>query len=53
VRVQPSYPAPAQARGIEGWVDVRFDVTTNGLVVNVPQVATGIEYRFRFDMNDS
>jgi protein TonB len=84
VRVQPSYPAPAQARGIEGWVDIRFDVTTNGLVVNVgvissshhvfesaaikaaqrfrfrapvvdgvPQVATGIEYRFRFDMNDS
>jgi protein TonB len=84
VRVRPSYPGPAQARGLEGWVDVRFDVTTNGRVVNVgvissshpvfesaaikaaqrfrfrapvvdgvPQMATGIEYRFRFDMNDS
>jgi protein TonB len=84
VRVEPSYPGPAEARGIEGWVDVRFDVATNGRVVNVgvissshrvfesaaikaaqrfrfrapvvdglPQVATGIEYRFRFDMNDS
>ena len=83
VRVRPSYPGPAEARGIEGWVDVRFDVTTAGQVVNVdvissshrlfetaaikaaqrfrfrapvvngvPQVATGIEYRFRFDMND-
>ncbi len=83
VRVQPAYPAPAQARGLEGWVDVRFDVTTAGQVVNIrvvsssnrifesaaikaaerfrfrapvvdgmPQVATGIEYRFRFDMNE-
>ena len=72
-----------QARGVEGWVDVRFDVMTNGLVTNivvtrsshkafekaaikaaqrfrfkapvvdgVPQVATGIDYRFRFEMND-
>lgn len=83
VRVQPTYPANQQARGIEGWVDVRFDVMTNGLVNNievmrsshkafekaaveaarrfrfkapvvngVPQVATGIEYRFRFTMDD-
>lgn len=26
VRVEPTYPAAAQARGIEGWVDVRFDM---------------------------
>jgi len=83
VRVQPTYPANQQARGIEGWVDVRFDVMTNGLVTNiqvtrsshkafekaaiqaaqrfrfkapvvngVPQVAQGIDYRFRFEMND-
>lgn len=83
VRVQPTYPANKQAQGIEGWVDVRFDVMTNGLVTNievtgsshrgfekaaikaaqrfrfkapvvngVPQAATGIDYRFRFEMND-
>lgn len=84
VRVQPTYPAAAEAQGIEGWVDVRFDVMTDGQVVNIdvissshrmfensaikaarrfrfrapvvdgiPQVATGIEYRFRFTMNNS
>ena len=84
VRVQPTYPSAAAARNLEGWVDVRFDVLTDGEVVNVdvissshrvfesaavkaaqrcrfrapvvdgvPQVATGIEYRFRFDMEDS
>lgn len=83
VRVQPTYPAPAQARGLEGWVDVRFDVMTNGQVSNiqilgsshamfekaafnaaqkfrfrapvvdgVPQVATDVDYRFRFEMNN-
>lgn len=83
VRVQPAYPAVAQARGLEGWVDVRFDVMTDGQVVNIdvisssnrlfesaaikaaqrfrfrapvvngiPEVATGIEYRFRFEMNE-
>ncbi len=83
VRVQPNYPAAAEVRGLEGWVDVRFDVMTDGRVVNVevigsssslfesaaikaaqrfrfrapvvngkPQIATGIEYRFRFEMPD-
>ena len=83
VRVQPTYPANAEVRGLEGWVDVRFDVLTNGQVVNivvtassdgifekaairaaqkfrfrapvvdgVPQVATDVDYRFRFEMND-
>ena len=83
VRVQPTYPPPAAQRGLEGWVDVRFDVTPNGLTTNievlrssdrifekaarkaaerfrfkapvvggVPQHATGIEYRFRFDMEE-
>ena len=81
VRVQPTYPPAAEQRGLEGWVDVRFDVTANGLVTNVvvtgsshgiferaaikaaerfrykapvidgvPQAVTGINYRFRFDM---
>ena len=83
VRVQPTYPAAAEVRELQGWVDVRFDVTTDGRVVNievtesthrvfekpaikaaqrfrfrapvvngVPQIATGIEYRFRFRMPD-
>jgi len=83
VRVEPTYPGVAQQKGLEGWVDVRFDVMTSGLVTNIevisssnrvfekaaikavqrfrfkapvadgqPQIATGIEYRFRFDMSD-
>lgn len=83
VRVQPTYPAHAEVRGLEGWVDVRFDVLTNGQVSNivvtassdrvfersairaaqkfrfrapvvngVPQVATDVDYRFRFEMNN-
>ena len=35
VRVSPTYPGPAEAQGLEGWVDVRFDVLTNGQVMNV------------------
>jgi protein TonB len=81
--VQPTYPAQAEAKGLEGWVDVRFDVMTNGQVTNihvtesshgifekaairaaqkfrfrapvvggVPQVATDVDYRFRFEMNN-
>jgi protein TonB len=83
VRVRPTYPASAEAKGLEGWVDVRFDVMTNGQVTNiqvtgsshgifekaairaaqkfrfrapvvggVPQVATNVDYRFRFEMNN-
>jgi protein TonB len=83
VRVQPTYPAAAEAKGLEGWVDVRFDVMTTGQVTNievtasshrvfekaairaaqkfrfrapvvdgVPQVASGVDYRFRFEMNN-
>jgi len=40
VRVQPNYPAVAEVRGMEGWVDVRFDVTTDGRVVNVEVTAS-------------
>ena len=81
VRVEPGYPPVAEQRGLEGWVDVRFDVTASGLVTNVvviasshsiferaavkaaerfrykapvidgvAQPATGINYRFRFNM---
>lgn len=35
VRVAPIYPARAIARGIEGYVVVRFDVTPNGQVTNI------------------
>lgn len=83
VRVLPTYPTSAEAKGLTGWVDVRFDVMTDGQVMNieviessntifekaairaarkfrfrapvvdgVPQVATDIDYRFRFEMND-
>ena len=81
VRVRPAYPGIAQQRGLDGWVDVRFDVTAYGLVTNVvvtgsshrvfersavkaaerfrfkapvvdgvAQPVSGVEYRFRFDM---
>ena len=83
IRVAPTYPVAAEVRGLEGWVDVRFDVMPSGATTNievigasdsifeksairaaqrfrfkapvidgVPRKATGIEYRFRFDMND-
>jgi len=83
VRVQPTYPTQAEAKGLEGWVDVRFDVMTNGQVTNIqitgsshsiferaairaaqkfrfrapvvdgmPQVASDVDYRFRFEMNN-
>ncbi len=33
--VQPSYPAVAASRGVEGFVDVEFDVTETGATANV------------------
>ena len=33
------YPRTAEAKGIEGWVDVAFTVTTAGKVVNVTVVS--------------
>jgi protein TonB len=35
VRVDPVYPPQAAARGVEGWVHVRYTVTTAGLVEDV------------------
>ena len=32
VRVPPDYPARAQSRGLEGWVQVRFTITPTGTV---------------------
>ena len=32
VRVNPQYPATAQSRGIEGWVQIRFTITAAGTV---------------------
>ena len=34
VRVAPIYPARAQARGLEGYVDMSFTVTASGSVTN-------------------
>lgn len=38
VRVQPTYPARAQAEGLEGYVVVQFDVLADGTVDNVSVV---------------
>jgi protein TonB len=32
VRIQPDYPISARQKGIEGWVDVRFNVAPDGSV---------------------
>jgi protein TonB len=32
VRVEPTYPEQAAERGIEGWVEVEFTITTSGAV---------------------
>ncbi|HTQ99440.1 MAG TPA: energy transducer TonB, partial [Candidatus Acidoferrum sp.] len=32
VRISPQYPSGAQANGVEGWVQVRFNITTTGAV---------------------
>ena len=45
IRVEPDYPPPLAARGIEGWVVVQFDVTPSGTVtnaVNVPSVSDDV-----------
>lgn len=58
VRVQPVYPAVAEARGLEGWVLVEFDVQPDGGVANAfivessnrifEKAALRATYRFRF-----
>jgi protein TonB len=35
VRIEPTYPRAALARGIEGWVRVQFSVTASGAVTDV------------------
>src|SRR5690606_37169519 len=35
IKVQPAYPTSASSRGIEGYVDVVFDVTTTGATENI------------------
>lgn len=83
ILVQPTYPAVAAQRELEGWVDVRFDVLPNGMTANIVVTASshrlfesaaiqaaerfrfrapvvdgiahavsGVEYRFRFDMEN-
>ena len=58
VRVQPVYPAVAQARGLEGWALVQFDVLPDGRVANAfivessshvfEKAALSAAYRFRY-----
>jgi len=58
VRVQPVYPPAAEARGLEGWVLVEFDVRPDGGVANAfvvdssnrtfEKAALDAVYRFRF-----
>ena len=38
VRVNPIYPQPAAAKGIEGFVDVIFDVSETGSTQNIEVV---------------
>ncbi len=40
VRVAPTYPVRASAKGLEGYVVVQFDVTTDGRVTNIVIVET-------------
>ena len=35
VRIEPQFPRKAAMRGIEGWVQLKFDVTEAGTVANV------------------
>ncbi len=44
VLVQPEYPARALTKGIEGFVDVRFDVTARGSTDNI-QITLGMPER--------
>jgi protein TonB len=58
VRVQPVYPAIAEARGLEGWALIEFDVLPDGRVANAfivdssshlfEKAALNAAYRFRF-----
>jgi len=58
VRVRPVYPVVAEARGLEGWVLVEFDVRADGAVANAivvesssrvfEKAALNAVYRFRF-----
>lgn len=43
----PGYPARAESRGIEGWVDVQFTVTTTGATRDI--VVTGASPEGAFD----
>jgi protein TonB len=49
VRIQPDYPIQARQRGIEGWVDVRFNVGADGSVRN--PVAVNADPKQIFDRN--
>ena len=40
VRIEPDHPMRARQRGIEGWVQVQFDVSRAGTVENAVVVAS-------------
>ncbi|RLB58420.1 MAG: protein TonB [Deltaproteobacteria bacterium] len=39
VRIQPMYPRSAAQKRIEGWVEIEFDISTKGKVVNPRVIA--------------
>jgi protein TonB len=48
VRVAPVYPARALSRGIEGYVDMSFTVTTTGTVNLFDRAATRAVLKFKY-----
>jgi protein TonB len=40
VRVEPQYPMSAKQRGVEGWVELRFTITSLGTVADIVVTAS-------------
>ncbi len=46
VRIDPDYPPSARSRRVEGWVDVEFDVASDGSTRNAKVIAAQPQYVF-------